>query len=205
MLSHVVFKGGRTVKIKHDPLLVEEYFSFSLSVTLWGQFVSTLVRCRFPWKFQYVCTWCIYHLLLCLFLNELRIVVSTAFLWSVLLVSMACLTCSSWALSPRSYIPFVDVIVLMVFRHVLWPCVHCLQRAYRGNMPSTCFPVYFALYSKNYDCGGIFCPSQGKKCCSAQLVLIKYLKKHFEYVLVHLLLSLILDQLWYFGHLFYAS
>lgn len=43
-----------------------------------------------------------------------------------LLVRAACLTCASDALSPRSYILSGNVIVLMVFRHVLWPCVLCL-------------------------------------------------------------------------------
>lgn len=121
------------------------------------------------------------------------------------LVSTACLTCASWALSPRSYIPFVDVTVLMVFRHVLWPCVHCLQRAQSGNMPGACFQVCFAADCFNYD--RVFSHSLKKKnYCGKQLVLIRNLKKKkLDSMLKHLLLSLSLDQQWCFGHLLCES
>lgn len=94
----------------------------------------------------------------------------------------------------------------MVFWHVLWPCAHSLQRTHSGNMPGACFPVSFVADGGKIH---VLVVRIRKKCCSGQLVLIKYEKKQktkkFESDLKHLLLSLSLDQQWYFGRLFCES
>lgn len=78
---------------------------------------------------------------------KLRIVQlqSTVFFSSVgPTVNTACLTCTSWVLSPWLHIPFGDVIVLMLFQRVLWHCVPSLQRTLRQHARCLFFTLFVA-------------------------------------------------------------